>query len=64
MPSPPSLMIPVHPPRTTRVVVIATWGLVTTTVLLVSAILRLTPLALEPLSSGTMTGFQWSLYIG
>ncbi len=59
-----SLMTPVHPPRTAPVVVIATWGIVTTTVLLVSAIVRLTPLALEPLSSGAMTGFQWTLYIG
>jgi len=64
MPSPPSLMIPIHPPRTTRVVVIATWGIITTSVLLVSAILRLTPLALEPLSSHAMTGLQWTLYVG
>lgn len=64
MPSTPSLMTPIHPPRTTKVVVIATWGIITTTVLLVSAVLRLTPLALEPLTTYTMTGFQWTLYIG
>lgn len=59
-----SLLIPVYPPRTPRVVAIATWGVLATTALLVSAIVRLTPLALEPLQSHAMTSFQWALYIG
>ena len=64
MPRTPSLMTPIYPPRTTKVVAIATWGIITTTALLVSAVLRLTPLAPEPLTSCTMTSFQWTLYVG
>lgn len=59
-----SLLLPVHPPRTPRVVVIATWGVLATTALLISAIVRLTPLALEPLRSHAMTDLQWALYVG
>ena len=43
---------------------IAAWGILATTGLLVSAIARLTPIALEPLRSYDMSALQWTLYIG
>ncbi len=60
----PSAAIRIFPTRTPLALVVATWGVLTTLVMLVSAIVRLTPLALEPLTHHDMTGLQWSLYIG
>jgi hypothetical protein len=59
----PSLAVQIHPPRSPRVVAIASWGVVGVTVLLVSAIARLTPLALEPVLVHTMTAVQWTVYV-
>lgn len=42
---------------------IASWGVLGVLGLLAQAMIRLTPLALEPLRTG-MTGFQWALYVG
>jgi hypothetical protein len=60
----PSLAVRVQPKRNPTVMLVAAWGVLTTTALLISAIARLTPLALEPLQSHTMTGLQWALYVG
>ena len=60
----PSIALRLHPRRTAAVMAIAAWGVLATTALLISAIARLTPMALEPLQSHTMTGLQWTLYIG
>ncbi|MBL9100506.1 MAG: hypothetical protein JNL82_06100 [Myxococcales bacterium] len=46
------------------VVLIALWGVAGVTWLLVSAIARLTPLAIEPVVAHTMTTAQWALYVG
>jgi hypothetical protein len=59
----PSAITPVYPPRSPTVVLIAVWGLVGVVALLISAIARLTPLALEPVLAHTMTGFQWFVYV-
>ncbi len=64
MPPAPSLAVRLHPPRRPTVMLVAAWGVLTTTGLLISAIARLTPLALEPLQSHSMTGLQWALYVG
>lgn len=58
-----SLLTPVYPPRSPTVVAIAAWGLAGVVLLLVSAIARLTPLALEPVLTHTMTSFQWAVYV-
>ncbi len=42
---------------------IATWGVFGVLGLLAQAMIRLTPLALEPLRTG-MSGAQWALYVG
>lgn len=42
---------------------IALWGVGGVLVVLGRAIARLTPLALEPLLDGSMTSFQWFLYV-
>ncbi len=60
----PSAPIRIHPPRDLMVTVVAAWGVLATAALLISAILRLTPMALEPLRSHDMSGLQWTLYIG
>ena len=59
----PSLVTPLYPPRSPKVVAVALWGLAGVVLLLVSAIARLTPLALEPVLVYTMTGFQWAVYV-
>lgn len=59
----PSATIRLFPPRTPAAVAIATWGMFGVVALLVSAIIRLTPLAIEPLVDG-MTPLQWALYVG
>lgn len=59
----PSVLAPIYPPRRPKVVLIAVWGLLGVVVLLVSAIARLTPLALEPVVAHTMTAFQWAVYV-
>lgn len=59
----PSVMVRVFPPRSPAAVSIAIWGVLGVTAVLVSAIVRLTPLALEPLQTG-MTPLQWALYVG
>jgi hypothetical protein len=59
----PSAALAVYPPRSLRVVSIATWGVAGVTLLLVSAIARLTPLALEPVVAHTMTSLQWAVYV-
>lgn len=59
----PSPTVPVSPPRTPAAVMIVAWGLLGVVALLASAIVRLTPLALEPLEIG-MTPLQWTLYVG
>lgn len=59
----PSAMVRIYPPRTPASVAIATWGVLGVVAFLISAIVRLTPLAIEPLETG-MTGLQWSLYVG
>lgn len=56
-------MVRVFPPRTPAALLIAGWGVVGVTAVLVSAIVRLTPLAIEPLQTG-MTPLQWALYLG
>lgn len=60
----PSVLAPVYPPRSPKVVLIAAWGLAGVVALLISAIARLTPLALEPVVAHTMTSFQWVVYVG
>jgi hypothetical protein len=51
-------------PRLSAVqIAIASWGVFGVLALLGQAMWRLTPLALEPLQQGMMTGFQWALYI-
>ena len=42
---------------------IAGWGVLTVSALLAQAVLRLTPIALEPWLAGTMSAFQIGLYI-
>lgn len=59
----PSEMVRLFPPRTPVAVAIATWAMLGVVAVLVSAILRLTPLAIEPLTTG-MTPLQWALYVG
>lgn len=59
----PSAMLRVFPPRTPTSVLIAVWGVVGVVALLTSAIVRLAPLAIEPLQTG-MTPLQWTLYVG
>ncbi|WP_245914004.1 hypothetical protein [Nannocystis exedens] len=59
----PSAMVRLFPPRTPAAVSIAGWGMLGVVALLVSAIVRLTPLAVEPLTVG-MTPLQWALYVG
>ena len=51
------------PPRTPTSVAIAAWGTLGVVAVLLSAIVRLTPIAVEPLQTG-MTPLQWSLYVG
>lgn len=58
-----SAMVRLFPPRTPAAVLIATWGMTGVVALIVSAIVRLSPLAIEPLTTG-MTPLQWTLYIG
>lgn len=58
-----STFVRLFPPRTPAGVAIAAWGVLGVVVVLVSAIARLLPLAIEPLQTG-MTGFQWALYVG
>ncbi len=41
----------------------AAWGVAGVLLLLGQAMWRLTPLALEPVLDGTMTSFQWFLYV-
>jgi hypothetical protein len=60
----PSAPVQVYPPRTPRVVLIAIWGVAGVILLLLSAIARLTPLAIEPVVAHTMTPLQWSVYVG
>jgi hypothetical protein len=60
----PSATIHLRPPRTPLVVAIALWGVIGVTALLISAIARLTPLALEPLRSHEMSALQWAVYVG
>lgn len=60
---PREVIAPVQPSRAPKVVAIAVWGLAGVVLLLVSAIARLTPLALEPVLAYTMTGFQWAVYV-
>lgn len=43
---------------------IAIWGIGGVLLLLAQALYRLTPLAVEPLLDGSMTGWQWGLYVG
>ncbi len=43
---------------------IALWGVAGVLALLGQAIARLTPLALEPVLDGSLTSFQWVLYVG
>jgi len=57
-----SAPVHVYAPRSKLAVLIAGWGVFGVVVVLVSAIVRLTPLALEPLSTG-MTTTQWLLYV-
>jgi hypothetical protein len=59
----PSLVAPFHPPRRPTVVVIAAWGVAGVVAILISAIARLTPLALEPVLAYTMTTLQWAVYV-
>lgn len=59
----PSATFRLLPPRTPVAVAIAAWGIVGVVAVLVSAIIRLTPLAIEPLTTG-MTPLQWALYVG
>jgi hypothetical protein len=59
-----SVAAPFFPPRRPAVVLIALWGVAGVTWLLVSAIVRLTPLAIEPVVAHTMTTAQWGLYVG
>lgn len=59
-----SLAVRLYPPRRPAVMAVAAWGVLATTALLVSAIVRLTPLAIEPLQSNSMNGLQWTLYVG
>lgn len=59
----PSAMVRLFPPLTPATVSIAMWGVLGVVTVLVSAIVRLTPLAIEPLQSG-MTPLQWALYVG
>lgn len=56
-------LIRLHPPITASTVAIAAWGIAGVVAVLVSAIVRLTPLAIEPLQTG-MTSLQWGLYVG
>ena len=49
---------------TAKQLAVALWGVGGVLLLLFQAIYRLTPLAVEPLVLGTMTAFQWSLYVG
>lgn len=58
-----SAPVHVYAPRSPVAVAIAVWGVLGVVVVLVSAILRLSPLAIEPLRTG-MTGLQWTLYVG
>jgi hypothetical protein len=60
----PSVVVRVHPPRSLAVAAVAAWGVLATIALLISAIVRLTPMALEPLRSHAMTELQWALYVG
>ena len=60
----PSAAIRIYPPKDLAVTAVAAWGVLATTALLVSAIVRLTPMAIEPLRSHDMTTLQWALYIG
>ena len=45
-----------------RIRIAALWGILGFTALLVEAIVRLTPLALEPVLAGGLTGWHWALY--
>ena len=45
-----------------RIRLAALWGVLGFTALLVEAIVRLTPLALEPVLAGGLTGWHWALY--
>lgn len=58
-----SAPVHVYAPRSKVAVLIAGWGALGVVGVLVSAIVRLTPMALDPLSTG-MTTLQWLLYIG
>ena len=60
---PPRIVLRLYPRRTPAVMAVATWGVLATTALLISAIARLTPMALEPLYSHEMSGLQWALYV-
>lgn len=59
----PSAAVRLFPPLTPAVVAIAVWGMLGVVALLLSAILRLAPIAAEPLTTG-MTPVQWALYVG
>lgn len=60
----PSVALRLYPRRTPAVMAVAAWGILATTGLLISAIARLTPMALEPLHSHDMNALQWGLYVG
>lgn len=46
-----------------RVTLIASWGALGVVLVLVQAVSRLTPLALEPWRNGSMSGWQMALYV-
>ena len=58
-----SAAVRVFPQLTPASVAIAVWGTLGVTAVLVSAIVRLAPIAVEPLLTG-MTPLQWALYVG
>jgi hypothetical protein len=51
-------------PLGTAGVLIASWGVLGILALLAQAMVRLTPLAIEPVTAGRMSSGQWALYVG
>jgi len=51
-------------PRSASATLISLWGIVGVVLIIGSALWRLTPLAIEPIADGSLTGGQWALMIG
>jgi hypothetical protein len=59
----PSAAPRLDPPRSTRSLLIAAWGAGGVALIVGQAIARLTPIALRPIRTGMLAGWQWAVLI-